>query len=121
MKLVTTVGGASGPLYGTLFMALGKALPAEPTRADVAAAFEQAIAAVKARGKSEVGQKTMLDVLVAGAGRRLQEGADAASRRRGRAPRGARRRRRCGRRAAAPRSSANGRSAMSIPARGRRR
>ena len=34
MTLVMKVGGASGPLYGTLFMALGKALPAEPTRAD---------------------------------------------------------------------------------------
>ena len=63
MKLVSTVGGASGPLYGTLFMALGKALPLEPTRADLAAAFGQAFAAVKARGKSEVGQKTMLDVM----------------------------------------------------------
>ena len=38
MKLVTTVGGASGPLYGTLFMALGKAWPATSTRADLAAA-----------------------------------------------------------------------------------
>ena len=32
--LVMKVGGASGPLYGTLFMGLGKDLPAEPTRAD---------------------------------------------------------------------------------------
>jgi dihydroxyacetone kinase-like protein len=64
MKLVTTVGGASGPLYGTLFLALGKALPAEPVRAELASAFAAAIAAVKARGKSDVGQKTMLDVLV---------------------------------------------------------
>lgn len=63
-KLVMKVGGASGPLYGTLFMALGKALPPEPTRADAAAAFAAAIAAVRARGKSEAGQKTMLDVLI---------------------------------------------------------
>ena len=77
MKLVSTVGGASGPLYGTLFMALGKALPASPTRADAVAAFAQAIAAVKARGKSDVGQKTMLDVL-APALAALEEGADAA-------------------------------------------
>jgi phosphoenolpyruvate---glycerone phosphotransferase subunit DhaL len=77
MKLVSTVGGASGPLYGTLFMALGKALPETPTRSDLAAAFEQAIAAVKARGKSEIGQKTMLDVL-APTLKALQEGADAA-------------------------------------------
>lgn len=64
MALVMKVGGASGPLYGTLFMTLGKALPAEPGQADVAAAFSAAIEAVKARGKSDIGQKTMLDVLV---------------------------------------------------------
>lgn len=61
--LVMKVGGASGPLYGTLFMSLGKALPAEPTIADLARALGAAIEAVKARGKSELGQKTMLDVL----------------------------------------------------------
>jgi dihydroxyacetone kinase-like protein len=63
-KLVMKVGGASGPLYGTLFMALGKELPADPTRAETAKAFAAAIAAVRARGKSEAGQKTMLDVLI---------------------------------------------------------
>ena len=63
-KLVMKVGGASGPLYGTFFMALGKALPPEPSRADAAAAFAAAISAVRARGKSEPGQKTMLDVLI---------------------------------------------------------
>ena len=72
--LVMKVGGASGPLYGTLFMALGKELPAEPTRADLVRAFRGAITAVQARGKSERGQKTMLDVLIpvaetAGSGR----------------------------------------------------
>jgi dihydroxyacetone kinase-like protein len=65
MKLVMTVGGASGPLYGTLLMALGKALPDAPTRADLSAAAAAALAAVQARGKSEPGQKTMLDVLAA--------------------------------------------------------
>ena len=63
MALVMKVGGASGPLYGTLFMTLGKELPAAPGRADAARALGAAIAAVKARGKSEVGMKTMLDVL----------------------------------------------------------
>ena len=62
-KLVMTVGGASGPLYGTLFLALGKAMPLAPSRADAVHAFATAIAAVQARGKSEPGQKTMLDVL----------------------------------------------------------
>ncbi|MCX5494194.1 dihydroxyacetone kinase subunit DhaL [Kaistia dalseonensis] len=63
MTLVMKVGGASGPLYGTLAMTLGKELPADPTRADLGRALGVAIEAVKARGKSEIGQKTMLDVL----------------------------------------------------------
>ncbi len=46
------------------FMELGKALPEEPVRADLVAATDKAIAAVKARGRSEAGQKTLLDVLV---------------------------------------------------------
>lgn len=61
--LVMKVGGASGPLYGTLFMALGKALPAEPSQADVATALEAAVDAMKQRGKADFGNKTMLDVL----------------------------------------------------------
>ena len=64
MTLVMKVGGASGPLVGTFFMELGKALPEEPSRADLVAATEKAIEAVKARGRSEAGQKTLLDVLV---------------------------------------------------------
>jgi phosphoenolpyruvate---glycerone phosphotransferase subunit DhaL len=63
-KLLMKVGGASGPLYGTLFLALAKELPAEPSRTDAVRAFASAIGAVKARGKSDIGQKTMLDVLV---------------------------------------------------------
>ena len=62
--LVMKVGGASGPLYGTLFMTLGKELPAEPTHADVERALRAAIEALKKIGRSEPGQKTMLDVLV---------------------------------------------------------
>lgn len=61
--LVMKVGGASGPLYGTLFMQLGRALPAAPGLSDLAAAAEAALAAVKSRGKSDTGSKTMLDVL----------------------------------------------------------
>jgi len=60
--LVMKVGGASGPLYGTLFLSLGKSLADEVSREQVADAFASAIDAVKARGKSDVGQKTMLDV-----------------------------------------------------------
>jgi dihydroxyacetone kinase-like protein len=62
-KLVMTVGGASGPLYGTLFMTLGKEWPASPDRDSVAEALKKAMDAVAARGKSQAGQKTMLDVL----------------------------------------------------------
>jgi dihydroxyacetone kinase-like protein len=61
--LVMKIGGASGPLYGTLFMSLGKSLEDEVTCQQAADAFAAAIEAVKARGKSDVGQKTMLDVL----------------------------------------------------------
>jgi phosphoenolpyruvate---glycerone phosphotransferase subunit DhaL len=64
MTLVMKVGGASGPLVGTFFMELGKALPEQPARADIVAATDRAINAVKARGRSEAGQKTLLDVLV---------------------------------------------------------
>ncbi len=63
MTLVMKVGGASGPLYGTLFMQLGKSLTEQPSRAEATEAFAAAIEAVKARGKSDVGSKTMLDVL----------------------------------------------------------
>jgi phosphoenolpyruvate---glycerone phosphotransferase subunit DhaL len=58
------VGGASGPLFGTLAMEVGKGLPAQPVRADITRAFTAAVAAVAARGKAEQGQKTMLDVLI---------------------------------------------------------
>jgi phosphoenolpyruvate---glycerone phosphotransferase subunit DhaL len=63
MQLVMKVGGASGPLFGTLFMALAKDLSADPTLDDLAPALGGAVEAVKARGKSAVGQKTMLDAL----------------------------------------------------------
>jgi dihydroxyacetone kinase-like protein len=64
MHLVMKVGGASGPLFGTFLMSLGKSLPEEVDREQFAAAFAAAVEAVKARGKSQEGQKTMLDVLV---------------------------------------------------------
>ena len=63
MQLVMKVGGASGPLYGTLLMTLGKLWPDPLDRACLATAVASALEAVKARGKSEPGQKTMLDVL----------------------------------------------------------
>ena len=63
MKLVMTVGGASGPLFGTLLMTLGKEIGENPDRGAFNAAFRKAVDSVAARGKSEKGQKTMLDVL----------------------------------------------------------
>ena len=63
MTLVMTVGGASGPLYGTLFLQLGKELPAEANRQELCTALAAALTAVKLRGKSERGQKTMIDAL----------------------------------------------------------
>ena len=61
MTLVTTVGGASGPLYGSLLMGIGKGLKAGK---DPVEAFAEGVESVKKRGKSDVGAKTMLDVLV---------------------------------------------------------
>ena len=66
MTLVMSVGGASGPLYGSLLMAMGKQIAGNlPRNAGEAAAMLAAgVEAVKARGRSDVGAKTMLDVLV---------------------------------------------------------
>src|SRR3954470_13602235 len=64
MALVMKVGGASGPLYGTLMMEFAKTIPDTPTRADAVAAFGRGIGAVKARGNSQPGQKALLDDLV---------------------------------------------------------
>lgn len=77
MTLVMSVGGASGPLYGSFLMAMGKAMPAAPGGpSDVAEAFAQGVAAVAKRGKSQAGEKTMLEVLlpVAEALSRLPDG-----------------------------------------------
>jgi dihydroxyacetone kinase-like protein len=63
MTLVMKVGGASGPLYGSLLMAMGKA-GAPQDVAGVADVLGQGIEAVKKRGRADVGEKTMLDVLV---------------------------------------------------------
>lgn len=59
--LVQHVGGASGPLYGTLLIALGRHIA--PDGSNFPQALAGAVAAVMARGRSAPGQKTMLDVL----------------------------------------------------------
>lgn len=62
--LVMTVGGASGPLYGSFFLAAGEALSGKKLPEDLAEVFGSGVNAVSARGRSHVGEKTMLDVLV---------------------------------------------------------
>jgi dihydroxyacetone kinase-like protein len=65
MTLMSTVGGASGSLYGTLFVSMSKA--AREQTLDVAVfanVFQQGVEAMKQRGKSDIGEKTMLDVLI---------------------------------------------------------
>jgi dihydroxyacetone kinase-like protein len=68
MTLVSTVGGAGGPLYGTLFLQMGTAVAGkdELSADDWAAALEAAIGGVQARGKAESGDKTMIDALLPG-------------------------------------------------------
>ncbi len=64
-QLVSTVGGASGPLYGTAFMKAGNVCKGKTalTAEEFVAAFEAAINGVKMRGKAVEGEKTMLDAL----------------------------------------------------------
>lgn len=65
MTLVSTVGGAGGPLYGTLFMQMGTATTGkmELTLADWTAALEAGVNGVVMRGKANLGDKTMVDAL----------------------------------------------------------
>jgi dihydroxyacetone kinase-like protein len=66
MTLVSTVGGASGPLYGTLFLQLGGATVGkeEIEIAEFATALDAGIAGIQRLGKAEPGDKTMLDALL---------------------------------------------------------
>jgi len=66
MTLVSTVGGAGGPLYGTLFLQMGTAAAGRPELSadDWAAALAAGVAGVRSRGKAELGDKTMVDALV---------------------------------------------------------
>ncbi len=66
MKLLSTIGGASGPLLATIFMTLGKHEKTETadTLPKIAAAFAASVEAVKQRGKAGLGEKTMLDTLI---------------------------------------------------------
>ncbi len=66
MALVSTVGGASGPLYGTAFMKAGAAVAGknEVDIDDFIVIMDEAIGGVKLRGKAEKSEKTMLDAMI---------------------------------------------------------
>jgi dihydroxyacetone kinase-like protein len=66
MALVSSVGGAAGPLYGTLFLQMGTALSGQE-EVDLdgwAAAWRKGLEGVQARGKAQPGDKTMVDALI---------------------------------------------------------
>jgi phosphoenolpyruvate---glycerone phosphotransferase subunit DhaL len=63
-SLSRSIGGASGPLYGTWFTALGRSLPeSDATPLELATALRAALEAVQHLGAAEVGDKTMVDAL----------------------------------------------------------
>lgn len=75
MTCMSKIGGASGSLFGTLFVSMAKAAKDQPVDVTVfAQAFAAGVESMKLRGKAEAGEKTMLDVLIPVA-RVLQENA----------------------------------------------
>jgi phosphoenolpyruvate---glycerone phosphotransferase subunit DhaL len=77
MALVSSVGGAAGPLYGTLFLQMGTAA-AGKDELDLdgwTAAVEAGVKGVQSRGKAEAGDKTMIDALLPAVDA-LKEGGD---------------------------------------------
>jgi dihydroxyacetone kinase-like protein len=81
MALVSSVGGAAGPLYGTFFIQMGSASSGkdELALADWGRAVKAGVDGVQARGKAEPGDKTMVDALLPAAealGEAAHQGAD---------------------------------------------
>ncbi|RCW51363.1 dihydroxyacetone kinase DhaL subunit [Halanaerobium sp. MA284_MarDTE_T2] len=65
MTLISTVGGAAGPLYGTAFLNVSKVIPEAEFDIDAAIEIgESAINGIQKRGKAEQGEKTMLDAIM---------------------------------------------------------
>lgn len=66
MKLLSTIGGASGPLLASFFISMAKSVKESDTNSltGIATAFAAGVESIKQRGKADVGEKTMLDVLV---------------------------------------------------------
>ncbi|MEQ1601996.1 MAG: dihydroxyacetone kinase subunit DhaL [Methylophilaceae bacterium] len=84
MKLLSTIGGASGPLIASFFIAMAKSVKEHggETLTEIAVAFTAGVDAIKSRGKTDIGEKTMLDVLIPVAGKFTAlagQGADFAS------------------------------------------
>jgi phosphoenolpyruvate---glycerone phosphotransferase subunit DhaL len=81
MTLVSKVGGAGGPLYGTLFMQMGAATAgrSDLSVGDWASAVEAGLKGVQARGKAEPGDKTMIDALTPAAEALAKAAADGAT------------------------------------------
>ena len=63
MTCMSTIGGSSGPVFGTLMVTLAKELPEAPAATDLARGLDAGVKALTRLGKAEVGQKTLLDVL----------------------------------------------------------
>jgi phosphoenolpyruvate---glycerone phosphotransferase subunit DhaL len=66
MKLLSTIGGASGPLFASFFISMAKTLKqnGNSSTLEIAAAFAAGVQAIMQRGKAQLGEKTMLDVLI---------------------------------------------------------
>ena len=65
MKIMTTVGGSSGALFATLLIGMAKNYNSQLTdQENIANMFNEGVEAMKNRGKSDYGEKTMLDVLI---------------------------------------------------------
>jgi len=66
MKLLSTIGGASGPLFASFFMSMAKVVKHNGANnpLEIAAAFAAGVQGIMQRGKAELGEKTMLDVLI---------------------------------------------------------
>lgn len=65
MILMSTMGGASGSLFGTLFVKMGKTATSKEMKLETfAEVFSEGVEAVKQRGKADLGEKTMLDTLI---------------------------------------------------------
>ena len=64
MTLMTSVGGASGPLFASFFLALAKEIKGETNLQQFSKGFTSGVKSIMDRGKSKLGDKTMLDVLI---------------------------------------------------------